>query len=126
MKQLKWILLSGLILLGLMPLYGQGFNGSINYQDFSKSELILGELVEIPKIQLAGEYWYFEAKRLKKADEFKTIQLAQADLRDIKRLEQIKYWQNTAEENKPSIFQHPIAITIYIGFAFATGLAIGL
>lgn len=56
------------------------------------------------------------------------IQLGKADLRDIKRLEQIKYWQTTAEGNKPSIFQHPIAIAIYVGVAFATGfgLAIGL
>ena len=88
--------------------------------------MILEELMNIPSSLLAGEYWYFDARRWKKSDELKSIQLAKADLRDIKRLEEIKVWQNTAEENKPSWLQHPITITVIACIAFAGGLAIGL
>lgn len=88
--------------------------------------MIQPELVSITKIQLAGEYWFFETKRLKKKNEFQFLQLAKADLRDMKRLEQISYWQNTAEENKPSWWQHPITITIIATLAFVGGLAIAL
>jgi hypothetical protein len=63
---------------------------------------------------------------LEKEKDLAFIQLAKADVRDIKRLEQIKDLQTIAEENKPSIFQHPIAIVSYVLLAFLGGLAVGL
>lgn len=75
---------------------------------------------------LAGEYWFFEAGRWHKAYDMEFLKGAEKDKKYIIALNEIKYWQNTAEENKPSIFQHPIAIVIYVGLAFGAGLAIGL
>lgn len=126
MKSLKLTVLSVLIVLGSMPLFGQGFNGSINYQDFSKSQLTLGELSIIPTIQLAGEYWYFEAGRWHKAYDMEFLKGAEKDKKYLIALNEIKHWQNTAEENKPSWLQHPITITIIACVAFVSGLAIGL
>ena len=126
MKSLKWIVLSALIVLGLMPLYGQGFNGSINYQDFTKSSLTQGELSSIPLALLAGEYWYYEAERWKTQFDYEFLKGAEKDKKYLIALNEIKVWQNQAEENKPSWLQHPITITVMVGLAFAAGLAIGL
>lgn len=88
--------------------------------------MTLTELSIIPKVQLAGEYWYFDALRWKKQYNLEFLKGAEKDNKFISCLNEIKVWQQTAEDNKPSWLQHPITITVLVLAAFTTGLAIGL
>lgn len=77
-------------------------------------------------VQLAGEYWYFDALRWKKQYDLEFLKGAEKDNKYLVCLNEIKVWQQTAEDNKPSWLQHPITITVLVLAAFTAGLAIGL
>jgi len=83
-------------------------------------------LYQIARILPQAVSYYNQTKSLEKENELQFLKLAEADLKDIKRLDEIKLWQDTAEENKPSWLQHPITITVIATLAFAAGLAIAL
>jgi hypothetical protein len=62
---------------------------------------------------------------LKQEKDLALIQLGKADLRDIKRLEQLKIKDLQIEEAKPSLLQHPIVITTMVILGIAGGVYIG-
>lgn len=76
-------------------------------------------------IQLAGEHWYYEARSWKILYDLEFIKGGQKDNKYLACLNEVRVWQNQAEENKPSWLQHPITITIMVGLAFLGGLGLG-
>jgi hypothetical protein len=84
------------------------------------------ELQQVGRILPICEYWYYDAKSWKKAYDFEFIKGGKKDLINMELSKQLKLQEQLTKEAEPSLLQHPIAIVIYIGIAFGTGLAIGL
>lgn len=126
MKTILLILLLTLILCGSMQSFGQGINGSLNYQDFSKSELTLAELSLLTKIQLAGEFWFQDSKRWRELYDLEFIKNGQLNAKELVYIGEIGRLEVVAEENKPEWWQSPTVIIIISVISFGLGFGLAL
>lgn len=87
--------------------------------------MTLAELSLIAKAQVAGEYWYFEAKNWKKAYDLEFIKGGKKDLQIMELEIQKDLLSQKVEEVKPTFWQNPIVITGMVVLAGAGGIWIG-
>lgn len=83
------------------------------------------ELNQIPLVLLAGEYWFADAQRWKKAYDLQFAKTGKVELRLMQSLKREKLLEMKAEEIKPTFWQQPYMIVGYVIVAGITGLWIG-